>query len=1006
MRRFAAFLSFCLMGLYLNSSVQEYDPNSPCHQISLRAIEYYKSAKYQLALPSIDSALVICEKEMSADTYYTILGAYTISLYEAVPEREDSVINKGERVRQYFENVKDGYKHAIYNELLIRLGFCYANLGDYEKAIGLYDIALPYYKAVKGPSSQYYLSYSEVQAGWYSSMGDFVKAGHLYRILTGLTSLFLGMENEFYILLVTNRGNNYTNQGYYDSAFNLHQEGLRLREKVYGKKHADYAKGLGLVASAYDNQNRFGDAIRYYEAAKEVYILIKLLNSNDYGTLLNNAAQCYQRLGNLSKAFEYLSESLKIKRKVFGNYHYEIAAGVNNVGSILEDGFDYLQALEAYRFSKYILERINGVEFRLYATVLTNLGNCLSNTGKSDSALYYLKAGLSLKEKLYGQNHLFIASALNNIAALYSDLKNFEEAEKFYKRSGDITKKVYGENALQLSTVNQNLALMHKEKGDYQVSDSLFNSSYKIVRNFILQNTEGLSEQDKEGFAEDIRLNQYTALSLRKSAPLSNGWLLNSSLFYKGLLLEGSKGLIASIKNTSDVALKRKAEEYIELKKIIGQQLLKPEVSRSEKLAEYINRSAVLERELLQNLSGFRNWKDQFNTNWQHIQTKLTKGQVAIEFISYYQPGMKTFDSTSYAAVVIRPGISDPIFVSLFYEEDFNKLMKGTGSSESFVKKLYRSSIKSKLQSAASDSLYHLIWKPLLPYLKDATAIYFSADGVINNLNLAAIITPRGKRLVEDYEFVQLSSTRNLVKPAIPPSFKEIQLWGGVNYNGAASTSTSRSSTFTYLPGTLTEVNDIASTAAKKSSVKTIVAAAANESSFKQLSGKSPEVLHFATHGFFFPDPETSNKKENNKFAAASNPLLRSGLALADANNGWNDSLISSEKEDGIVTAYEIANLDLSTTKLVVLSACETGLGDIKSGEGVYGLQRAFKLAGVPYLIMSLWQVPDLETKEFMQTFYTNCLNGMPLRKAFRETQLAMNKKYQPYQWAAFVLVE
>jgi len=1007
MNRIAYLLSVCLIIYSTKIAAQDYDPNALCHQVSIRAIEYYKAAKYKLAMPSIDSAMILCKKEMSADTYYTMLAAYTISLYETDPERDDSVINKGERARLYFENVKDGYKHGIYNELLIRLGFCYANFGDYKKAIGLYDIALPYYKAVRGESSEYYIRYAEVQAGWYSTIGNFARAGELYKMLRGLTSVFYGTKNKLYILLTTNYANNYASQGNYDSAFILYQENLILTEQVFGKQHPEYGKGLSQLALMYNYQNRFGDAVRYYEAAKEVYEKSAYSNTNDYATLLSNAAECYRNLGNLPKAYEYLAACLKIKRKIFGQYHYEIAASVNAVGLVLEDGFDYNQALEAYRFSKEILEKVRATETGLYATVLTNVGNCLSNVGKYDSAIYYLQAGLSRKEKLYGTNHLSIATALNNIASIYSNLKKFKEAEAYYKRSGEIVEKAYGQNALQLSTVKQNLALMHIKKGDYKVSDTLLNSGYKIIRNFILNNTEGLSEDDKETFAEDIRLNQYTALTLRKSASLPNDWILNSSLFYKGVLLEGAKGLMSAINNSTDAALQKKAHEYLNLKKAIGQQLLKPEVNRSADLPAYINRAAVIERELLQSLSGFRNWKDQFNTSWKHIQSKLQNNEMAIEFISYNDPGIKILDSTLYAAMIIKPGITDPVFVSLFYEEDFNKLMKGAGSSEAVVKKLYRSTIKSTTtQPSSSDSLYHLIWKPLLTHVQGMHTIYFSADGVLNNLNLAAIITPGGKRLVEDHDFIQLSSTRNIIKPATLPSFKNLQLWGGVKYDNNTATSSNRSATFTYLPGTLTEVNDIATYSSAGRTAKTVVGDAANETAFKQLNGKSPEVLHIATHGFFFPDPASSRNAGDNRFANASNPLLRSGLALADANMNWDNNMMSTDKEDGILTAYEIANMDLSNTKLVVLSACETGLGDIKSGEGVYGLQRAFKLAGVNYLIMSLWQVPDLETKEFMQTFYSNCFKGMPVRKAFRETQLIMNKKYQPYQWAAFVLVE
>jgi CHAT domain-containing protein len=141
-------------------------------------------------------------------------------------------------------------------------------------------------------------------------------------------------------------------------------------------------------------------------------------------------------------------------------------------------------------------------------------------------------------------------------------------------------------------------------------------------------------------------------------------------------------------------------------------------------------------------------------------------------------------------------------------------------------------------------------------------------------------------------------------------------------------------------------------------------------------------------------------------FVKNSNPLMRSGLVFAGANDVWNEVERDDSKQDGILTAYEVANLNLQNTRLVVLSACETGLGDIRGSEGVYGLQRAFKMAGSKYLIMSLWQVSDKETVEFMETFYTKLLGYKDIRKAFNETQREMCQKYDPFYWAAFVLVE
>jgi CHAT domain-containing protein len=185
--------------------------------------------------------------------------------------------------------------------------------------------------------------------------------------------------------------------------------------------------------------------------------------------------------------------------------------------------------------------------------------------------------------------------------------------------------------------------------------------------------------------------------------------------------------------------------------------------------------------------------------------------------------------------------------------------------------------------------------------------------------------------------------------------------------------------------------------------------AEASEGHLKALEGRSPQIIHIATHGYFLPGGNDTLRKEAglfNQFKTASNPLLRTGLIFAGANYVWSGKKPVEGIEDGIATAYEISQLDLNTTELVVLSACETGLGDINGSEGVYGLQRAFRMAGVKKLIVSLWQVPDKETSELMTLFYSNWLKGSSIRDAFSKAQKEMRKKYTPYYWAAFVLIE
>lgn len=211
------------------------------------------------------------------------------------------------------------------------------------------------------------------------------------------------------------------------------------------------------------------------------------------------------------------------------------------------------------------------------------------------------------------------------------------------------------------------------------------------------------------------------------------------------------------------------------------------------------------------------------------------------------------------------------------------------------------------------------------------------------------------------------------------------------------------------LPGTATEVHKIQKLFSNnKVGVQTFVQQRASEKEFKSLSGNAPQILHLATHGFFLKkaSKERGDRNEGNVYSLATDPLMRSGFVLAGANWVWSGKTPIMGVDDGIATAYEIAQLDLSNTELVVLSACETALGDVKGSEGVFGLQRAFKMAGVKKLIVSLWQVPDKETAELMTLFYADWLKGNTIENAFSKAQAQMRKKYPPFYWAAFVLIE
>jgi CHAT domain-containing protein len=278
--------------------------------------------------------------------------------------------------------------------------------------------------------------------------------------------------------------------------------------------------------------------------------------------------------------------------------------------------------------------------------------------------------------------------------------------------------------------------------------------------------------------------------------------------------------------------------------------------------------------------------------------------------------------------------------------------------------------------------------------------------------------------LCDKYNLVQLTSTRQVaIKDSNNLAPASIALFGGINYNKQNIDTTitisadpysyvyqqNRSAgvdSFAYLPNTLKEVKSIKrNMELKQNKVSLFTNENATEAAFRNLGGaSSPQVIHFATHGFTLPDT-AKQKNVGNTFKVSDNPLLRSGLVLSGGNKGWQGKS-NLDEDDGILTALEITSVSLPNTQLAVLSACETGTGELRGSEGIFGLQRAFKLAGVNYVMASLWQVPDKETAEFMNTFYSNWLAGKTIRKAFNTTQQIMRKKYAPYYWAGFTLMQ
>jgi len=325
------------------------------------------------------------------------------------------------------------------------------------------------------------------------------------------------------------------------------------------------------------------------------------------------------------------------------------------------------------------------------------------------------------------------------------------------------------------------------------------------------------------------------------------------------------------------------------------------------------------------------------------------------------------------------------------------------------------------------EELYRVFWQPISAKLQGIGKVYLSPDAVYNKINLNVLFNPDTKKyLIDEIDIRLLTNTKDLI------DYKNYRSVSGTNnallvgdpaFKLPADLMPADSSATDYylsklfrnissisvepLPGSKEEIEAVSkSLIHNKWEVNDYLGAMALESTIKKT--KSPKILHLATHGVFLKNAEEIKviaEDESQQKAFVENPLLRSMLLFAGAENTIKGQTID-DQDDGILTAYEVMNLDLDNTELVVLSACETGLGEVMNGEGVYGMQRAFQMAGAKSLIMSLWKINDQTTQELMTWFYDKWLSGLSKREAFRQATLELKEKYPNfYLWGAFVMV-
>ncbi|HYG01546.1 MAG TPA: tetratricopeptide repeat protein [Chryseosolibacter sp.] len=900
-----------------------------------------------------------------------------------------------------------------YAQALTGMGLVWFKAGDIQKADSIYGVLLGEYESGGFAKNITYATVLNNYAAVKQTNGEFSTARYL--LAEALT--FARPRNKQptigYARALENLGYLDLQIGSLVSAKSEIDSAVLLYEQLVGNEAMPYALALITQGTYYQHAGEYALAEPAYRRAFKLISADNEATPGEWVRAANALAVYYQTMGNYDQAETLLKEIRLKSEKSLGKTSQEYSTALQNLASLYQlqnkagDAAPMLEealAIDKKNFGEYHPQ---------YIIALRNLAALYQKTGKMPQAQVLLEQALAATRNTFGEEHVSYASTISNLAALYQDQKKMPEAEKAWQQTVDIRKRILGEHHPDYARALYGLASVYFAQGKFDDANAKFRSVIGEYLNQINEYFPFLSEKEKGAFYQKIKpvfdayqdfCVQYYHQNQSDSSILKE--LYNTQLATKAILLNSSNKVRQTILSSGDTTLINQFKNWLAAKeKIVRYYGLSADEKKDYEPIDVLRQKANdIEKGLSLSSNLFRSQFSEQVFNTISISSLLKDGEAAAEIIRIEKKFAP--DSIYYAALILKKDSDIPSLVIWPYGKKL----------ESRFFKFHRNAIRFHYPDTIS---YKYYWKPFGKSLADVNKIYLSADGIFNKINFNILENhTTDHAVIEDYTIHLLSNTKEIVEQANRRSspHKEINLYGFVDFHlklahvdHVIHNNTSLTRAFGFdgeiplLPGTDKEVTFIHDLF--KSNDYNVVAykgADASESNIK----KTPhvKVLHIATHGFFLNDidvDETQGQDAEDFFA---NPLLRSGILLAGA--GVNRADVDLSGEDGILTAYEAMNIDLNETDLVVLSACETALGEQRNGEGVYGLQRSFIVAGAGAVMMSLWQVDDVATQELMINFYQLWLAGETKHEAFRKAQMMIKEKYQsPFYWGAFILV-
>ena len=967
---------------------------------------YEDMGEYAKAEPLLQEALRIRQKVLGPEHPDTALSLNNLAaLYDVMGKyaKAEPLFQEVLRIRQKVL----GPEHPDTAVSLYNLGVLYEMVGEYPKAEPLLQEALRIFQKVLGPEHSDTANSLNSLAELYQAMGEYAKAEPLLQEVLRIRQKVLGPEHPSTANSLNNLAGLYYSMGEYGKAEALYQQALRIRQKVLGPEHPYTANSLNSLAVLYHDMGEYAKAESLYQEALRIRRKVLGPEHPDTARSINNLATLYDDMGEYAKAEPLYQEALQIRRKVLGPEHPSLATSLNNLGQLYQTMGEYAKAEPLYQEALRIRQKVLGPERPEVANSLHNLAALYNAMGEYAKAEPLYQEALRICQKVFGPDHPDTAISLSSLAWLYNATGEYAKAEPLDQEALRIRRKVLGPEHPDTAKSLNNLALVEFYLGRIDEATALARQASAAELTIISKIFSFTSEQQRLAY-----LNIFYPYSLFPFLKGTEVDLAAAVLRYKGVVLDSivEDRLVAEAsQGTED----QKLVEQLNLdKRQLGQLLLQPAQKLSAETNQRIEalegEVEKIESQLAQHVAGLGQARRALGVRLEQVQPAVPNDAALIEYVRYSHYLDKAKREQRYGAIVLLSK-GAPLWIPLGKAEKVEHLVRRYGT-------LVRGSPQEDELSENLQALYEALWAPIGQALPSQTKrIIISPDGELNFISFATLLTKDKQFLAQTYDVQYIASGRDLLRQVKPSTAKEVVLFANPDFNlgstamlakadhRSADANSIRGSergdiedwSFGSLEGTQREGDELITKFVSWGWTPTdFTAKEATKEALLKIH--SPYILHLATHGFFAKEDPSATQTDallnenvtRSKFFK--NPMHRSGLALAGAQTtieAWQRDEVPPVENDGILTAEDVSTLDLQGTWLVTLSACDTGSGEARAGEGVMGLRRGFIQAGAQNLLMTLWPISDEVTVQIMSDFYDAAHHSGNAPEALAEVQ-------------------